>query len=153
VTLPPRSYARKRRGNGIDSPQHRTWIKTFLCVAWERGECDEFHKIECAHAKDIAPEGHGSGGKVSDLFTFPVCRTHHRASEKRERAWSAETGIDLEALIIEFGSKSPDKAIREAARLYITNRGPSPQVTTATVPRFPPDSAEGPSPLSLQRQE
>lgn len=48
-------------------------------------------------------------------------------------------------------AKAKRKAIREAARLYITNRGPSPQVTTATVPTPPQD--KGPSPTSLQSQE
>ena len=80
-----------------------------------------------------------------------MCRKHHRESEKNEHAWGYDNGVDVEAMCLEFATASPDRAIREAARLYITNRGPSPQVTTATVPTPPQD--KGPSPTSLQSQE
>ena len=147
MTLPPRSYAKKGRDVGLRSPAHRKFVGQHLCILWERKDCEG--PVDCCHARDIAPR---TGGKPGDQWCVAMCRKHHRESEKNEHAWGYDNGVDVEAMCLEFATLSPDRAIREAARLYITNRGPSPQVTTATVPRFPPESAEGPSPTSLQRQ-
>lgn len=67
--------------------------------------------------RDLAPLGHG-GPKPSDAFTISLCRRHHEESEKREREWQEDYGLDLMALALEFAEKSPDPRVREAAKVY-----------------------------------
>ena len=111
--LPPRNFAKRGRDVGLRSPTHRKFVAQHLCIAYHFGTCQG--RIDCCHARDVAPR---SGGKPSDLFVVSMCRRHHRESEKRERAWGDENGIDILSLCLEFGDASPDKAIRDAAATY-----------------------------------
>jgi hypothetical protein len=88
---------------------------------WERGGCAG--PIECCHARDVAPRGHG-GGKPDDTFTVAMCRRHHRESEKREHDWGKENGVDVLAACLEFAAASPDRLIREAAKAFTASRPP-----------------------------
>lgn len=116
MTLPPINLETQTKKNGrIDSPRHRTWVKKHLCIAYHFGDCRG--RIACCHARDIAPRGHG-GNKPSDEWTFSACDKHHAESEKREQAWGDENGIDVRSICLEFAAKSPDKAIRDAAKAY-----------------------------------
>jgi len=124
VTLPPRNYEKKGRDGRLRSAPHRKFVGQHLCIAHARGDCAG--RVDCCHARDVAPRGHG-GGKPDDVFCVSLCRHHHRESEKREEAWGRENGIDVLALCLEFAAASPDKAIREAAKAL----RPSPPVLSA----------------------
>ena len=115
MTLPPRNFEKRGRDGRLRSPKHLAFVRQHLCVAFERGWCEG--KSEAAHVRDVAPLGHG-GAKPDDTFTVSMCRRHHRESEKREGAWGKEMGLDVLALALEFAAKSPDRAIREAAKAY-----------------------------------
>jgi hypothetical protein len=119
MTIPPPNPDRRRgRDKGLRSPTHRKFVPRRLCIAWERKECDG--PIDCCHARDIAPRGHG-GGKPDDTWCVPMCRRHHRESEKRELAWGAEMGIDVRAACLEMALASRDKRIVEAAKAIIAS--------------------------------
>ncbi|MDE2097126.1 MAG: hypothetical protein KGL39_07760 [Patescibacteria group bacterium] len=107
--LPPPNYAKRGRDNRLRSPAHLAFVRKRLCIAWEHGNC--YGRIEAAHCRDIAPNGHG-GGKPDDCWVISVCTKHHRESEKRERAWGAEYSIDVAAACIEYAAASPDRAVR-----------------------------------------
>lgn len=112
--IPPRNPNQKRgRDNELRSPMHRKFVASRLCIAWQRQECAG--RIDCCHARDIAPRGHG-GGKPSDAWTYPACRKHHVLAEKRELAWGKEMGIDVRIACIEMAEASPDRKVREAAK-------------------------------------
>ena len=119
MTLPPLSFQKRGRDGRLRSAKHLASVRKYLCIAWERRECEG--PIEVCHVRDVAPLGHG-GAKPSDQFTVSMCRKHHRESEKREGAWGKEMGLDVLALAIEFASKSPDKAIRAAAAAFLAER-------------------------------
>jgi hypothetical protein len=109
--IPPRNPNQKRgHDNAYRSKRHRDFVASRLCIAWERHECQG--RIDCCHARDIAPRGHG-GGKPSDAWCYPACRfKHHREAEKREFDWSRETGLDVAQMCVELAEASPDRAIR-----------------------------------------
>ena len=115
--LPPRNNDYSNgRDKGLRSQVHRRFVRSRLCVAWHLGGC--FGPVEAAHCRDIAPRGHG-GSKPDDVWTVSMCRKHHQEAEKRELDWSAETGIDVRAMCLEFAAASPDRAIREKAKEYV----------------------------------
>ena len=115
--MTPRNYEKNGRDHGkgerLRSAKHRAWVRQHLCLAWARRECQG--AVEAAHCRDVAPAGHG-GSRPGDEWCAPMCRRHHAEAEKRERAWGLEMGIDVAAECADFASKSPDKAIREAAK-------------------------------------
>lgn len=115
--LPPRSYApRNRAGRAGYSKMHRDFVRTHLCIMWERKECEG--PIDFCHASTLAPwSARGVGRKVPDCYGFAACRRHHRESEKREVAFSREYGIDILTKCKEFALASRDKNIREMAKL------------------------------------
>lgn len=118
MTLPPMNYESRGTRNAVRSKKHRDWIKKHLCILFERKDCSG--PVDVAHCRDVVEfnERGGMGAKPSDVFTVSLCRKHHRESEKRERAFGAEYGIDMRAKCLEFAKVSPDKAIREAAKAY-----------------------------------
>lgn len=116
MTLPPPNHAKRNRDGQLRSPQHLAFVRKRLCIAFERKECEG--RVEACHCRDIAPHGHG-GGKPDDLWVVGMCRRHHRESEKREEAWGREMGLDVRALCLEYAIASPDRRIREAARLIL----------------------------------
>lgn len=113
---PPNPDRRRGRDKGLRSPTHRKFVASRLCIAWERKDCSG--PIDCCHARDIAPRGHG-GGKPDDLWCAPMCRKHHRESEKRETDWGREMQIDVRAACLEMALASPDKRIRDAAHAIV----------------------------------
>src|SRR5947209_5206109 len=58
------------------------------CLACGRGPSDA-HRLKFAQARAL-------GRKVSDEFTVPLCRTHHRELHQRgdERIWWQQLNID-----------------------------------------------------------
>lgn len=126
MTLPPRNFAKRNRDGRLRSPQHLAWVRGYACVAQlslQFGNKPENFKIPCngrieaCHLRDLAPLGHG-GPKPPDAYVCPMCRAHHQESEKRERRWQEDYGLDLMALALEFAAKSPDPRVREAAKEY-----------------------------------
>jgi hypothetical protein len=113
VTLPPRSFTKKGRDGRLRSPAHRKFVAQHLCILWDRKDCAR--RVDCCHARDVAPRGHG-GGKPDDIYCVAMCRKHHRESEKREIAWGVANGISVLALCYEFALASPDRVIRDATR-------------------------------------
>ena len=117
VELPPMNWdARSGRESPdkIRSQVHKNWIRKHLCLAWKFQDCNG--PIEAAHCRDVAPRGHG-GGKPSDSWCAPFCRKHHGEAEKREKAWGDENGIDVAAQCKGLAAQSPDRRIRDAAKL------------------------------------
>ncbi len=117
MTIPPPNYAKRGRDNRLRSPSHLAWVRKRLCIAWRSGDLCE-GRIEAAHCRDVAPRGH-SGAKPDDLWCVSMCQKHHRQSEKRERAWGEEMGIDVRTMCLEYAMASPDARIRTAAALFI----------------------------------
>ena len=116
MTLPPRNFTKRNRDGRLRSPAHLAFVRKHSCICWNTTAaitCDG--KIEACHVRDVAPLGHG-GAKPDDIYVVSMCRHHHMLSEKREGAWGKAMGLDVLALALEFASKSPDKAIREAAQ-------------------------------------
>ena len=114
MTLPPRSFAPRNRANRLRSPAHRKFVASHLCIAYHFGVCAG--RVDCCHARDVAPREQRHGGKPDDTFTVSMCRKHHQESEKRELDWGRENGLDVLAMCLEFAGNSPDKAIRDAAK-------------------------------------
>ena len=117
MTIPPPNTETHTNKNGkINSPAHRKFVRSRLCLMWERKDCEG--PVDCAHFRDIAPRGHG-GGKPSDLWVGPMCRKHHAASEKREAAFGRDNGIDFVVACMELAAASPDRRIKQAAMEYM----------------------------------
>lgn len=112
MNLPPRNFDKKGRDGRLRSPAHRRFVQQHLCILWEQKSCAG--PVDCCHARDVAPRGHG-GGKPDDTYCYSACRKHHREAEKRELEWGLENGIDVLAMCLKFAKASPDKAIRKAA--------------------------------------
>jgi hypothetical protein len=68
--------------------EHRKFVSQQPCLVCGRSPCDAHH-LRFAQPRAL-------GRKVSDEFTIPLCRTHHRQLHRRgdEEAWWAETKID-----------------------------------------------------------
>jgi hypothetical protein len=68
---------------------HLRFVATQPCLICERLPCD-------AHHLRFA-QGHGLGLKVSDEFTVPLCRGHHREVHRagNEARWWENAGIDV----------------------------------------------------------
>ena len=110
--LPPRNFTKKNRDGRLRSPVHRKFVAQHLCILWEHKDCEG--PVECCHARDVAPRGHG-GGKPDDIYCFSACRKHHRESEKRETDWGRENEVDVLKLCLEFALASPDRLIKNVA--------------------------------------
>jgi hypothetical protein len=67
---------------------HLRFVATQLCLVCGRTPSDAHH-IKFAEQRAM-------GRKVSDKFTVPICRLHHRELHRRgnERAWWENQGID-----------------------------------------------------------
>jgi hypothetical protein len=68
--------------------EHRKFVSAQPCLVCGRTPSDPHH-IKFAEQRAI-------GRKVSDRFTVPICRLHHRELHRRgnERAWWQSQGID-----------------------------------------------------------
>jgi len=72
----------------IRDKEHLRFVATQPCLICERKPSDAHH-IRFAQLRAL-------GRKVSDEFTVPVCRTHHREIHRHgnEQAWWQRTGLD-----------------------------------------------------------
>jgi hypothetical protein len=89
---PPRELRRSRpvaaKTIRLRDPEHRKFVARQPCLICERRPCDAHH-LRYAQPRAI-------GSKVSDEFTVPLCRTHHRQLHRtgREEAWWETYNID-----------------------------------------------------------
>jgi hypothetical protein len=86
--------------DGVDAPigiaktprrrdkRHLRFVCTQPCVVCGRAPCDAHH-LRFAQPRAL-------GSKVSDEFTVPLCRSHHRAVHDAgdERAWWRDIKVD-----------------------------------------------------------
>ena len=112
MTLPPPNFHKRNRDLRLHSPQHLAFIRKRLCAVFFQHDCEG--KVEACHLRELSPEK-GMGARPSDLFTVGMCRRHHRESEKRERDFQAEHGVDLLSMALDYGEASPDKRVKTAA--------------------------------------
>src|SRR5262249_18387579 len=72
----------------LRDPEHRKFVARQPCLVCGRRPCDAHH-LRFAQPQAM-------GGKVSDEFTVPLCRTHHREVHRvgDEREWWGERGVD-----------------------------------------------------------
>ena len=72
----------------LRDPEHRKFVARQPCLICGRQPCDAHH-LRFAQPQAL-------GLKVSDEFTVPLCRTHHREvhSYGREKAWWDDKKID-----------------------------------------------------------
>jgi hypothetical protein len=70
------------------SKSHLALVASQPCLVCQRGPCDPHH-LKMAQPRSL-------GRKVSDEFTVPLCRRHHRELHRNgnERAWWQNQGID-----------------------------------------------------------
>ena len=68
--------------------EHRKFVARQSCLICDRQPCDAHH-LRFAQPQAM-------GAKVSDEFTVPLCRTHHRELHRtgHEAGWWAKYGID-----------------------------------------------------------
>jgi hypothetical protein len=72
----------------LRDPDHLRFLRTQACLACGRSPSDAHH-LKFAQQPAL-------GRKVSDEFTVPLCRTHHRELHQRgdERIWWRKLNID-----------------------------------------------------------
>ena len=101
-----------RQNIGRRFASHRQWIRGHVCAV-ANDECAGM--IECAHV-----EGSGTGGmgmKADDVFTIPLCHTHHALRHSMGwRTFDKAHGLDALGLARELAARSPhiQRAAREA---------------------------------------
>jgi hypothetical protein len=94
--IPPPT--RDRRSRVIEKPirirdkDHRKFVASRPCAVCERAPCDAHH-LRFTQPRAL-------GRRVSDEFTVPLCRTHHRELHRTgdELAWWTKMKIDAVAL-------------------------------------------------------
>jgi hypothetical protein len=79
---------------------HRDYVSSQACLACGRQPCDAHH-LRFAQARSL-------GRKVSDEFTVPLCRTHHRElhSLGDETVWWSKLNIDPVPIALRFWQHS-----------------------------------------------
>ena len=79
----PRTKPIRRRNKA-----HLALVASQPCLLCQKGPCDAHH-LKMAQPRSL-------GRKVSDQFTVPLCRRHHRELHRHgnERAWWQNQGID-----------------------------------------------------------
>jgi hypothetical protein len=79
--------------------EHRKFVATQPCVVCGRAPCDPHH-LRFAQPRAL-------GRKVSDEFTVPLCRVHHRELHRQgEEAWWHDIKIDPIPLALELWRQS-----------------------------------------------
>ena len=88
--------------------EHLKFVASQPCLVCGRTPSDAHH-IKFAEARAM-------GRKVSDRFTVPICRLHHRELHRRgnERAWWASQGIDPLVISAMLWSKTHTAAAAQA---------------------------------------
>jgi hypothetical protein len=97
------AHSRRRRDK-----DHRRFISRQACLVCGKQPSDPHH-LRFAQSKAL-------GRKVSDEFTVPLCRSHHRELHRtgNEVAWWAQFGIDPMAVAYQLWTKTHPLPISEA---------------------------------------
>ena len=84
----------------LRDPEHRKFVARQPCVVCGRRPSDPHH------LRYLQPRA--LGRKVSDEFTVPLCRGHHRELHRAgdERRWWGERGLDPEPIALELWRRS-----------------------------------------------
>lgn len=114
MTLPPRRPIKRTDNASI----HRKWLRGFVCICEnDDGNCDLFHPIELAHYRTAANSGMGK--KPSSIWLVPLCRVHHREQHTiGQLSFEQKHKFDMGKKALEFARQSPDRAIKESAKVY-----------------------------------
>jgi hypothetical protein len=88
----------------LRDPEHRKFVARQSCLICGRQPCDAHH------LRFAQPQAMGS--KVSDEFTVPLCRTHHRQLHQtgKEVAWWARYNIDAMSKAGQLWAQSHNKS-------------------------------------------
>ena len=104
MTLPPRTFSKRRRDGRIRDANHRKWIRTFACCV---PMCNEEGAIDAHHIKS-AEQPTAMGMKPGDDWCVSMCRTHHTVLHQvGEGEFMKRFGVDLVAMAKEFAATSP----------------------------------------------
>lgn len=107
--LPPKRTRPKMgiRESSIErSDAHLRWIRTFVCVAFESGECQG--KTHAHHLRSAGTSG--TGVKPGDFSAIPCCEFHHKwGHDHGWKTFSAKYNLDLTALSEKFARISPHR--------------------------------------------
>jgi hypothetical protein len=103
-SVPDELHVRRRRVAAktirLRDKEHRRFVATQPCLLCGRAPSDPHH-LRFAQPRAL-------GRKVSDEFTVPVCRLHHREIHRHgnEAAWWARVGIEPMAVALALWSES-----------------------------------------------
>lgn len=134
----PRKEPRLRKpGQRLKSTKHRAWVRKHECSVGNGPGV-----LACEgpiHAHHVKTRGAGGG----DEWAVSLCAWHHDRFHANGRETFRQTyGVDLEQMAQEFASRSPDKAIREAARA-MQSATPVSVRDARAAPATDPDSVGG----------
>ncbi|TQF33472.1 ERF family protein [Bradyrhizobium sp. UNPA324] len=112
----PKEASRKR------SKTHLAFVRGQPCLVCKQTPCDPHH-VKFAQPRAL-------GRKVSDEFTVPLCRSHHRQLHRHgnEKAWWSDMQISPLAVAKELWAASPIHE-RSAASAISTCAGPGLETT------------------------
>ena len=127
---------------------HRKFVAKEPCMICGRKPCDSHH-LRFAQSRAL-------GSKVSDEFTVPLCRTHHRALHRsgNEALWWQTAGLDPATTAGKLWEET--RLRREAATKRVRRRGDAiastPQDTATSLVRPAADAATAqPQPAARPR--
>lgn len=94
---PPMAYMKRPKMQRWENTKYLQWVKKQPCMCCGQQADDPHH---------IIGVGFGAmGSKTHDLFTIPLCRTHHDELHRNTKAWEQQYGQQTE-LLIKFLDKS-----------------------------------------------
>jgi ERF superfamily len=120
--------------------EHLRFVSKQACTVCDRQPCEPRH-IRFAQPRAISR-------KVSDEFTVPLCRVHHREIHRRgdEAAWWAEFGIDPMPIALRLWQQTRGFSDAPAedhglGRVGTAQENASPTASGATIDRASPTNA------------
>jgi hypothetical protein len=97
-----------------EHPKHLKWIRERPCVICGGSPCDACH-IKFADGSVLKPQASNISMKADDIFTTPLCRTHHQESHSMpERSFWQKYHIDPILLSLRLWSVTGDDEMGDA---------------------------------------
>ena len=123
-------YAVMPRPRRLRDKRHREFVAAQPCVVCGR-QLSDAHHLRFAQSRAM-------GRKVSDEFTVPLCRVHHREIHRtvKEAQWWTRLDIEPMALARKLWSQTHPLAVAENETA--DPEEPAAQPDTATTPMSPP---------------
>jgi hypothetical protein len=144
ITAPQTTMVQRRRATAktirLRDKEHCKFLATQPCVVCGRTPA-EAHRIRFAQPRAL-------GRKVSDEYTVPICRLHHRELHRYgdEVSWWAGTSIDPLPIALELWRRS---RLTDLVRALVRRHpAPSGEGRAGTVGRRPDRRAENPESLA-----